>query len=77
MQESERQQLIEALDMLRQAEENLPSEPDHEVESVGGYFYNEWGPGYARWVKMRSALSNARLRLEETLGLGTGRHERV
>ena len=62
-----RQLIVEALDELRDAEANLPSEPRNTEETVGGYFYNEWSPEYARWVKMRGALAHARQHLEDIL----------
>lgn len=63
-----RQLIVDALSDLRDVEENLPPEPRHEGETVGGYFYNEWSPEYARWVKMRGAISHARQHLEDALG---------
>jgi len=62
-----RQLIVDALQELRDAEANLPSEPRNTDETVGGYFYNEWSPEYARWVKMRGALSHARQHLEDIL----------
>ncbi len=67
-----RQLLVEALSELREAEGNLPAEPRNTNETVGGYFYNEWSPEYARWVKMRGALAHARQHLEEILGEEAG-----
>ena len=65
----ESQHLIEhALDELRRAEANLPPEPRHDEHTIGGYFYNQWTPDYARWVKMRGAIAHARRDLEEALG---------
>lgn len=57
----------EALDELRSLEDNLPSEPKTSNHTVGGYFYNQWTPEYARWVKMRGKLAHARRNLEQVL----------
>jgi hypothetical protein len=69
-----RQILVAALSDLRDAEVNLPPEPRNTNETVGGYFYNEWSPEYARWVKMRGSLAHARQHLEELLGEAAGPH---
>ena len=63
-----RQSIVDALSALSDVEDNLPPEPRNGNETVGGYFYNEWSPEYARWVKMRGAISHARQHLEDALG---------
>jgi len=57
----------DALNELRRLEGNLPPEPKTSSHTVGGYFYNQWTPEYARWVKMRGALAHGRRNLERAL----------
>lgn len=71
------QLIVDALSALRDVEENLPPEPRNTNETVGGYFYNEWSPAYARWVKMRGAIAHARQHLEDALGEDLTQAERA